>query len=125
MPRHCGGASRGTNRHAAVGQYADRRQIRDMLQIDDALGRPPPLAQLRHEIGAACERASVTRVHRRDRVSDALGPFVDELLQWTLRRIPRRAASLYGRLRGREPQRRNPAIRQGVLNTIQGVSGAF
>ena len=98
MPRHRGRASRRTDRHAAVGQHR-RSPIRsgDMLQVDDARRAAPPFAQLRHEIGAAGERACIARAHRRNGVRDGLGPLIDEFLQWTGLRIPRSAASLYGR----------------------------
>ena len=66
---------------AAIGQRRDRRQLRDMLEVDDAPGRPPPLAQLRHQVGAARKRPRIARAQRRDGLLDGPGPLIDELLQ--------------------------------------------
>ena len=81
MPRDGGCRHRRTDRHAAVGQHRDRGHLGDMLQVDDARGTAPPLAQLRHEVGATGERARIVRAHRRDGLPDGFGPLIDEVLQ--------------------------------------------
>ena len=83
MPRDGRCRRRGADRHAAVGQHRDRRQLGDVLQVDDARGPPPPLAQLRHQVGAAGQRARIGRAHGRDGLLDGFGPLIDEVLQLT------------------------------------------
>ena len=81
MPGDRGRRRRRTDRHAAVGQHRDRRHLGNMLQVDDARGPAPPLAQLRHEVGATGERARIVRAHRHDGLPDGFGPLIDEVLQ--------------------------------------------
>ena len=81
MPCDRGRRRRRTDRHAAVGQQRDRRHLGNMFQVDDARGAPPPLAQLRHKVGTAGERARIVCAHRRDGLRDGFGPLIDEILQ--------------------------------------------
>ena len=71
---------RGADPPTAVGDTLDPGQLGDVLQIDDAGGRPPTFAQLRDEIRAAGEDARVAARQFRHRLDDRRRPEISKLL---------------------------------------------